>query len=272
MALHKIADYALINPMNHITAQETQSHTAGEQTLEQMVSLVREANIRHVAIIMDGNRRWAQQKHLPKLAGHGKGVEALQRIVRHAGKIGLEALTVYAFSTENWRRGEEEVGHLMKLFIEALSRELKSLHENNVQLHFIGDLSPLPPPLLALLEKAMAMTAENTGLKLQVATNYGSRAELVQACRRLAQDVQANRLAADALEESHLAQYLYTHPLPDPDLLIRTGGESRLSNYLLWQCAYTELFFLPTLWPDFNEHVLNQTLMAYGERERRFGQ
>lgn len=241
-------------------------------TLAELSALVSDAGIRHVAMIMDGNRRWAQQAGLPKMTGHAKGVDALKKIVRHCGDIGIEALTVYAFSTENWRRGEEEVGYLMKLFIQALSMEIDNLHANGVQLHFIGDLSPLPPDLTQLLHASMAKTAQNTGLKLQVATNYGSRAELIQAARTLAQEVQSGQLVPEDITEELMSQKLYTCGLPDPEILIRTGGDSRLSNYLLWQCAYTEFFVLDTLWPDFSAASLNRVLVDFVQRERRFGQ
>ncbi len=240
-------------------------------TRSEMKQLVQEANLRHVAFIMDGNRRWAQDKHLPKVMGHHLGVETLKSLVRYAGEIGLEAMTVYAFSTENWNRDVEEVGALMQLFLQALSKELDALHANQVRLRFIGDLTPLPADLRRLMEQAMAKTAANTGLKFQVATNYGSRAELVQAARNLAQAVQAGELTLDEITEERFANQLYTAGLPDPDLLVRTGGESRWSNYLLWQCAYAEFYVTPLMWPEFSVTEMNRAIWEFVQRERRFG-
>lgn len=235
-------------------------------------SLIRESKLRHVAIIMDGNRRWAKQKHLPTLMGHKQGVDSLKELVRYSGDIGLEALTVYAFSTENWQRGEEEVGYLMKLFLEALSAELERLHRNNVRIRFIGDLSAFPADLLNLIQTAHATTANNTGLKFQIAANYGGRHELVQVMQTLGRAIQSGELSPDAITEDLIQTHLYTANLPDPDLLIRTGGEYRTSNYLLWQCAYTEFYVTDTLWPDFKLAAFDQAIQTYAQRERRYGQ
>lgn len=233
--------------------------------------LIQQSGLRHVAIIMDGNRRWAEERGLPKVMGHPQGVEALKTLVRYAGEIGLEALTVYAFSTENWRRGEEEVGTLMTLFAQALGQELENLHRSGVRLRFIGDLSQLASPLQAQLQKAMVRTAENTGLQFQVATNYGSRAELLQAVQQLARQVQAGELSPEAITEDMLQQALYTGDLPDPDLLIRTGGEHRWSNFLLWQCAYSEFYVTDTYWPAFTPTEFNRALLDFTQRQRRYG-
>jgi undecaprenyl diphosphate synthase len=204
--------------------------------------------IRHVAIIMDGNRRWARKRFLPSLVGHQQGVTALEGIIRAACDQHLPVLTVYAFSTENWTRPLEEVNGLMQLFVIALRQQLKNLLAQRVRVRFIGD-----------------------GLILQVATNYGSRAELTRAVRTLAVAVQSGQLEPDQIDEAAISQALYTGQVPDPDVLIRTGGESRLSNYLLWQCAYTELYISQTLWPDFNADEFSHILQTVSQRDRRFG-
>lgn len=229
-------------------------------------------SLKHVAIIMDGNRRWAKDKGLPTLAGHAQGVESLKRLVRYFSDHQIEALTVYAFSTENWNRSEEEVGYLMKLFIQSLSKELNELHRQQVKLSFIGDLSPFPKELRTLLDQSITQTQENQGLKLQVAINYGSHAELTRAAKLLAEQVNQGQLKPEEINENRLSQALYTHGLPDVDLLIRTGGEARISNFLLWQCAYTELYFTPILWPDFNERAMEDAISEFERRQRRFGQ
>jgi undecaprenyl diphosphate synthase len=242
-----------------------------DQLREEMKPLVAASRLRHVAMIMDGNRRWAQSRHLPKMAGHAQGVETLKAIVQFAGDIGVEALTVYAFSTENWRRADEEVGYLLKLFLQALSAELDALHAAGVRLRFIGDLSPFPGELVAMLNQAMATTAQNTGLKFQVAINYGARAELVRAARVLAAQVAAGTLAPEQITEEAVQGVLYTEELPDPDLVIRTGGESRLSNFLLWQAAYAEIYVTETPWPEFMPPAFCEAIREYVARERRFG-
>jgi undecaprenyl diphosphate synthase len=235
-------------------------------------TLIRSTGLRHVAIIMDGNRRWAKQKHLPTLVGHQQGVESLKTLVRYCGDVGLAALTVYAFSTENWNRGAEEVGYLMKLFLEALATELDRLHQNNVRIRFIGDLTAFPPALFELIRTAHAKTAANTGLQFQIAANYGGRHELVHVMQTLGKAIQTGALAPEDITEDSIRAHLYTHELPDPDLLIRTGGEYRTSNYLLWQCAYTEFYVTETLWPDFNTEAFDTAVQTFANRERRYGQ
>jgi undecaprenyl diphosphate synthase len=239
--------------------------------LEDMQSLVSSVSLRHVAIIMDGNRRWAQTRRLPKTAGHFQGVEALRKVVRQASDIGLQALTVYAFSTENWSRGSEEVGFLMDLFVQVLTVEIDRLHAQNVQVRIIGDTSAFSSKLQDLIRKAETTTRNNTGLRFQIAMNYGARAELVQAMRRIAAEVAEGRLSPPDIQGEHVDQALYTQSLPDPDLLIRTGGESRLSNFLLWQCAYAEFYVTRLMWPEFNEVELNRAVLEFVRRERRFG-
>lgn len=239
---------------------------------EAIPALIRESGLRHAAIIMDGNRRWAKERHLPTLMGHRQGVEALKALVRHGGEVGLQALTVYAFSTENWQRGEEEVGYLMKLFLEALAAELEALHANDVRIRFIGDLSAFAPALRSLIETAHARTEHNRGLCFQIAANYGGRQELVAVMRRLAEAVQAGQLQPETIDEALIEQHLYTAGLPALDLLIRTGGESRISNYLLWQGAYAEFISTPVLWPDFSPAAFDEAVREYARRERRYGQ
>jgi undecaprenyl diphosphate synthase len=235
------------------------------------VSLIRECGLKHVAVIMDGNRRWAKERHLPTLLGHKQGVDALKTLVRYASDVGLEALTVYAFSTENWNRGQEEVGYLMKLFLDALAAELDAMHANNVRIRFIGDLAVLPKELLALIDTAHAKTEANTGLKFQIATNYGGRQEIVQALQALGQEIQSGLLTPDALTEADIERHLYTRGLPALDMLIRTGGEYRISNYLLWQCAYAELYTTETLWPAFSPSAFDAAIQEFAHRERRYG-
>ncbi len=226
---------------------------------------------RHIAIIMDGNRRWAKGKHLPTLVGHKQGVDALSKIVRYASDEGVQALTVYAFSTENWNRTKEEVGYLMGLFVTALTAEINDLHKNNVRIRFIGDLSELPKDVSGAIEKAHQLTANNTGIRFQVATNYGGRAEILRACQNLATRVQAGELSVDAIDEAAFESELYTHDVPPLDLMIRTGGEYRVSNYLLWQFAYAELFVTQTLWPDFSPDTLDEAIATFQKRDRRYG-
>ncbi len=227
--------------------------------------------LRHVAIIMDGNRRWADQRKLPRLSGHKEGVKSLKRLVRHAGAIGLEYLTVYAFSSENWQRSKEEVRYLFELFSNVLRDEFDELAENKVRLRFLGDMSTIPVRLRKSFERSMEDSKGNTGLNLQVAINYGSRLEITLAAKRIAADVAAGRLNANEITEELLSTYLFTGEIPDPEMMIRTGGEMRLSNYLLWQAAYSELYITPILWPDFSPQDFDEAVQEYAHRNRRFG-
>lgn len=226
---------------------------------------------RHVAIIMDGNGRWAKRRGLPRVAGHKAGAEALRNAMQFAADHGIEALTIYAFSSENWRRSAEEVSDLTALMRFYLERELTTLHKEGVRLKLIGDYSAFGPELVARLERAVERTASNTRLTLVVALNYGSRAELASAAQRLATRASAGELDPAKIDEQALAAELQTRDLPDLDLMIRTSGEMRLSNFLLWQAAYAELLFIDTLWPDFDEQVFADALSRYALRERRFG-
>ena len=226
---------------------------------------------RHVAIIMDGNGRWAKARHLPRVAGHKAGVEAVRRVTRAARAIGVEALTLYAFSSENWRRPEDEVGALMGLLRLFIRSDLAELVAENVRLRIIGDYRRFAPDLVALVDDAMAKTAANTGPILVIALNYGSQAELVAATRRLAARAAAGEIDAAAITAGHIEAELDTADLPPLDLVIRSSGEQRLSNFLLWQAAYAELLFVDTLWPDFTADTLGDAIAAFGQRQRRYG-
>jgi len=226
---------------------------------------------RHVAIIMDGNGRWASKRGLPRVAGHKAGAEAVRRAMQSAVDHGVEVLTLYAFSSENWRRSAEEVGDLTALMRFYLEREFATLQKEEVRLKLIGDYSAFGPELVSRLERAVERTANNRRLTLVVALNYGSRAEITAAAKALAAKVEMGALQAEAIDEQAIAAELQTHGLPELDLLIRTSGEIRLSNFLLWQAAYAELIFVDTLWPDFKEEDFAQALERFAARERRFG-
>ena len=226
---------------------------------------------RHVAIIMDGNGRWARRRGLPRVAGHKAGAEAVRRALQAAADRGVEVLTLYAFSSENWKRSSEEIADLTGLMRFYLERELATLHKEGVRLKLIGDYSAFGPELVARLERAVEATAKNRRLTLVVALNYGSRTEIATAARCLAAKVAAGEIEPQAIDEDMLAAELQTNGLPELDLLIRTSGEVRLSNFLLWQAAYAELMFIDKLWPDFSEKDLSQALEQFAARERRFG-
>jgi len=226
---------------------------------------------RHVAIIMDGNGRWAKKRHLPRLAGHKMGVEAVRKVARAARAIGIEALTLYAFSSENWRRPEEEVGDLMGLMRHFIKSDLAELVSENVRLRVIGDYRRFSPDTVALIDDAMARTSPNTGPLLVIALNYGSQAELAGAAQELARRVRDGEITVEAIDTEAIESLLDTRDLPPLDLLIRTSGEQRLSNFLLWQAAYAELLFVDTLWPDFDAETLAESIAAFGRRQRRFG-
>jgi undecaprenyl diphosphate synthase len=226
---------------------------------------------RHVAIIMDGNGRWAKKRFLPRAAGHRAGVEAVRKVTRAARAMGIEALTLYAFSSENWRRPESEVSDLMGLLRLFIRSDLDELARENVRLRVIGDYRRFAPDLVAMVDDALARTASNTGPILAIALNYGAQAELVTAAKALAADAAAGRLNPETIDEAAIEARLDTHDLPPLDLLIRTSGEHRLSNFLLWQAAYAELLFVDTLWPDFDAAALAEAVGCYGRRQRRFG-
>jgi undecaprenyl diphosphate synthase len=225
----------------------------------------------HLAVIMDGNGRWAERRHLPRVAGHRAGVKAAREVIETCARLKLPYLTLYAFSLENWRRPQAEVDFLMRLLREYLKRELPAIHKNNIRLLIIGRSGELPDAVRKDLEHGMRLTARNTGMKLVVALNYGGRAELVDAFNALLDRVRANGLSAFHADEQTISENLYTAGLPDPDLLIRTSGEMRVSNFLLWQIAYAEIYVTETLWPDFLRARLLEALVDYQKRERRYG-
>ena len=222
---------------------------------------------RHVAIIMDGNGRWAQARGLPRLAGHRAGTENLRPVLEASAELGIEILTIWAFSTENWRRPETEVRGLLRILRLMIRRELRELHRQGVRLNHIGQLDRLPESLRAQVREAIELTKENERIVLNVAFDYGGRAEIVRAVQRIIQD----GVPAEAVDEELLSSYMYTAGQPDPDLIIRTGGELRTSGFMLWQSAYTEYYITPTFWPDFGRQELYQALVEFGHRDRRFG-
>lgn len=225
----------------------------------------------HLAIIMDGNGRWAKEKGMPRTFGHQKGVETVRATVEHCVAIGLKYLTLYAFSTENWNRPRFEVELLMKLLMSSLKKELKTFSKHNIRLNAIGDLSALPGKAVKELKEVMVSTKKNTGMTLTLALSYGSREEIVQAVKTISAKVKNNIISIEKIDETIINTHLYTRDLPAVDLLIRTSGEHRISNFLLWQIAYAEFYFVTDFWPDFNKEHLNAALVNYQNRERRFG-
>ncbi|MES2141452.1 MAG: isoprenyl transferase [Pseudomonadota bacterium] len=226
---------------------------------------------RHLAIIMDGNGRWAKKRHLPRLLGHQEGLKVVRKIVKKCGELGIEVLTLFAFSSENWQRPAEEVNHLMTLFLNTLKGEIEKLNQNNVQLRMVGSLERFKEPLRLCIDETQKLTAKNTGLKLIIAVDYSGQWDIIQAVQNLACQIKEGSLKSEKITQDLFARYLSLSDLPSPDLLIRTSGEYRISNFLLWQLAYTELYFTETLWPDFDEEALNKALIFYSQRERRFG-
>lgn len=229
--------------------------------------IVKTTNLEHIAIIMDGNRRWAKDRNLPSAMGHKKGVDSLKNVLKACHKFGVKYLTVYAFSTENWNRKPEEVEFLMDLLAHTIKNELAELHENGVVINFIGDLTKLNSKLQEILNNAVEHTKNNKGVRLQIAFNYGSRDEIVSALKKIV----SQGIQADDITEDLISKQLYTQNIPDPDLLIRTGGEMRISNYLLWQIAYSEIFVTKEYWPDFDENSLANAIEEFGNRQRRYG-
>ncbi len=225
----------------------------------------------HVGIIMDGNGRWAKKRGLPRSAGHSAGAKTFRKIARYCSNIGIKYLTVYAFSTENWRRPDNEVSALMNLFTEYMEEALRDFRDDYIVMKFIGDRSAFPEEMLKLMEENEEISKDRDGMVLNLAMNYGGRAELVTAVRDIARDVRDGALSADGIDEQTISDYLYTKGQPDPDLIIRPSGEHRTSNFLLWQSAYSEYVIMDVLWPDFTEEHMNQALLEYANRNRRFG-
>lgn len=234
---------------------------------EKIIEIVKTTNLKHIAIIMDGNRRWAKNNNLPSAMGHKKGVESLKNILRACNDFGIKYLTVYAFSTENWNRKKEEVEFLMNLVAVTLINELDEMHKENVQIHFIGDLTRLPDKLQKILSNAVETTKNNTGVVLQIALNYGSRDEITNSVKNII----AKNIPIEQITEDTISENLYTAGTPDPDILIRTGGEMRISNYLLWQIAYSEIIIREEFWPEFNKNSLAESILEFGKRQRRYG-
>jgi len=226
---------------------------------------------RHIAIIMDGNGRWAKQRGLPRVAGHNEGINSVREVTRECGSLGIKVLTLYTFSVENWSRPKSEVSALMTLLLHTIRNEIDELHKNNVRLTLIGHLTDLPDDPLKGLMEGVEKTSQNTVLNLNLALSYGGRVEILDATRAIAKDVLEGRIGLDDIDEKLFSDYLYTRGMPDPDLLIRTSGELRLSNFLLWQMAYTEIYVTETLWPDFRNKELLLAIREYQKRERRFG-
>lgn len=237
----------------------------------EIIELVKKTEMKHIAIIMDGNRRWAKEKNLPSAMGHKKGVDALKKVVYACDDYGIKYLTVYAFSTENWNRKPEEVDFLMNLLGTTIKNELKELHENGVVITFLGDLTKLSPKLQEILYHAIDTTKNNTGVHLQIAFNYGARDEIITAAKKLAQKVKNGEITIDDITEDMFSKELYTGTSPDPDLLIRTGGEIRVSNYLLWQIAYSEILIVDEFWPEFDKEALANSIKEFYNRNRRWG-
>ena len=227
--------------------------------------------LHHIAIIMDGNGRWAKKRLMPRFAGHKAGLDRVKRIVAYSAKNNLDYLTLFAFSSENWRRPKQEVNLLMDLFAQVLLSEVKKLHKNNIKLQIIGNLTQFSSKLQALICDAVQLTKNNSGLVLTIAANYGGRWDIVQATQQIAREVLAGKLPADQIDEELFESFLCSHILPEPDLFIRTGGEKRISNFLLWHLAYSEFFFTDTLWPDFNDDLYAEAIASYYSRQRRFG-
>lgn len=235
--------------------------------LENISEIVKETGLQHIAIIMDGNRRWAKLKNLPSAMGHKKGVDALKETLRACDDFGVKYLTVYAFSTENWKRKQEEVDFLMDLFCKTLKNETLEMHQKNVVISFIGDISKLSPKLQEILRESSELTKDNTGVHLQIAFNYGSRDEIVHAVKSIVK----KGISADEITDDLISSELYTCDIPNPDLLIRTGGEMRISNYLLWQIAYSEFYVTQKFWPEFGKGALAEAIVEFKNRQRRFG-
>jgi undecaprenyl diphosphate synthase len=226
---------------------------------------------RHIAIVMDGNGRWAEQRKRPRTMGHQAGVRALRATVENCARAGVQTLTVFAFSSENWNRPQGEISRLMDLFMRALDKEASALHENGIRVRFIGERGAFQAELQERMAQAEDLTRENAAMTLNVAANYGGRWDIVQAARSLARQAELGRISADDIDQDLFDSAIATAPTRDPDLFIRTGGEMRISNFLLWQCAYSEFYFTPVLWPDFDAAELDKAIAAYAARERRFG-
>lgn len=242
-----------------------------KDTIKEKIQLDMERIPAHIAIIMDGNGRWAKQRKLPRTMGHRAGMKNIKMMVEESSNLGVKYLTLYAFSTENWKRTKEEVGALMDLVVEFINKEFEELHRNNVKLNSIGDISKLPEKSKTAVEDAMYKTRNNTGLTLNIALNYGGRDEIVKGVKEIAKEVLEGKLQIDNIDDKIISDHLYTSGMPDPDIIIRPSGELRLSNYLLWQSAYSEFWFSNINWPDFTKEDLRRAISDFQKRDRRFG-
>ncbi len=242
-----------------------------KDTTKEKIQIDMERIPAHIAIIMDGNGRWAKQRKLPRTMGHRAGMKNIKMMVEESSNLGVKYLTLYAFSTENWKRSKEEVGALMDLVVEFINKEFEELHRNNVKLNSIGDISKLPEKSRAAVENAMYKTRNNTGLTLNIALNYGGRDEIVKGVKEIAKEVLEGKLQVDNIDDKIISDHLYTSGMPDPDIVIRPSGELRLSNYLLWQSAYSEFWFSNINWPDFTKEDLRRAISDFQKRDRRFG-
>ncbi len=267
MALNNVLDFSSTPKTNWFTTKSNAEDKNIQAELKATCQLPR-----HIAIIMDGNGRWARLKGKTRIEGHVAGVESVRDIVESCAQLGIDYLTLFTFSTENWKRPEQEVSALMQLLVKVLARETRKMHDNNIRLNVIGEMNQLPEKVRTLLTKAMELTKNNNKLMLNIALSYSGQWDLTQACRSIALDVKAGRINAESIDEQLLSSYLSTGSIPDPDLLIRTSGEFRISNFMLWQCAYSEIYVTNTYWPDFHRPQLYEAIREFQNRERRFGQ
>ncbi len=267
MALNNLMDISS-TPKTHWFSKKSNAEDNNIQAKLKATCLIP----RHIAVIMDGNGRWARLKGKTRIEGHIAGVESVRDILESCSQLGVDDLTLFTFSTENWKRPEQEISALMQLLIKVLGRETRKLHDNNIRLNVIGEMDLLPEKVRALLIKAMELTKNNSKLMLNIALSYSGQWDLTQACRAIALDVEAGLIKAKSIDEQLVASYLSTGSIPDPDLLIRTSGEFRISNFMLWQCAYSEIYVTNTYWPDFHRTQLYEALREFQNRERRFGQ
>lgn len=238
---------------------------------KEQIVLDKENIPKHIAIIMDGNGRWAKQRNLPRTMGHKAGVETIRKVIKESNKLGIKHLTLYAFSTENWKRPNDEVSALMKLLVEYLKNELEELNRNQVVIKILGDIDKLPSDAQREIRKAIVTTKDNIGISLNIAFNYGGRDEILRAVNLVLEEVKKGNINEDSISEDIFEKYLYTYNIPDPDLIIRPSGEQRISNFLLWQCAYSEFWYSNVCWPDFKEEHLHKAIYDYQHRDRRYG-
>lgn len=244
----------------------------GEKTTDnEEISLDMENIPKHIAIIMDGNGRWAKKRNLPRRMGHKAGVETIRRVLKEADKLGVKYMTLYAFSTENWKRPKEEVNALMKLLIQYLRQEINELHKNGVKINVLGDITKLPKECQEEIEKSVDKTKNNKGITMNIALNYGGRDEILRAVKSISEEVLKGNINVEDINDEVMENYLYTKGVPDPDIIIRPSGEQRLSNFLLWQCAYSEFWYSDICWPDFKEEDLHRAIYDFQRRDRRFG-